>query len=73
MNHPIEAIREPTRNAIHVNLINIRSDTDIAENSRPIFTIYQDNLPSYNDVIIEDLPSYEEIMNRNYDQPMAQR
>lgn len=46
-----EVVHEPTRNISQIN----RSGNDI-------YIIQQSTLPSYNQVIIDDLPTYEEII-----------
>lgn len=56
---PHDEVREPSRNVLQ--MVNIQYVTEI-------HTIYGDNLPSYEDVVIKDLPTYEEInKNLQYD------
>lgn len=57
---PNVVVNEPTRN--------VRSGTEV-------YTIPQDTLPSYNDVVIEDLPTYEEIIRtkEEYSRSLEQR
>lgn len=52
----------------HSDSLQDRNEIDVFEISQPIFTITRENLPSYNDVLVDDLPSYEETITNFYQQ-----